>query len=527
MENHEPIETEPTTLPPPADDSVELGPSVELRGDTLADSVVILLTLTVLQRVIGFGRSVLFCRWLPEEELGLWDIAFGFLMLAAPFCMLALPSCLNRYLEYYRRRGHLRTLVVRVAWATVALGAVSAAVIFSANEMFSMLIFGTPEYASMISLLAVVLLITVVTHLVIELLNALRYVRVLSVVHLVNSLAFALFGAILLLGAAATATNVVWAYTASCVLSTAWAVWYLRPTWRSIPRPTAPLARGDFWAKILPYVRWIWLTSLMANLFVIADRYMIIHYSPEGPAAGLRLVGQYHSSRVVPLLLISIALLLGTMITPHLSEDWEQNRRARVRLRLNLFLKLLGLTLAAGAVAVILFEPILFDWIFKGKFNDGRIVLPCTLAYCIWFGMTLAAQNYLLCAERGRWGSLALVVGLVVNIVLNLILLPRYGLLGAVWATTIANLVAMGLMFGFNWALGFRPDAATLLVTLAPGVLCFGAWWGGWALLAVVCLITALAPTTRWILNAEEKQLLGEALGGYAAKFRAVRPRGS
>jgi len=523
MEPHEPLETEESTLPPPADDSLELGPSYEFRADTLADSVVILLTLTVLQRAIGLVRSVLFCRWLPAGELGQWDISFSFLMLAAPLAILSLPSALSRYLDYYRRRGNARAMIVRVSAATMLLGIIAAAVLLVCRESASFFIFGTPAETRMVALLAVVLLVTVATNLMIDLLTALCYVRVLSVVHLVNSLMFAVLGAMLVLGHNKTAVNIVLAYAGACVLSTAGAVWYLRPTWRAMPRGTQPLARGEFWGKILPYCRWVWLTSLMANLFVIADRYMIIHYASGGPQKALELVGQYHSSRVVPLLLISIAMLLGTMITPHLSRDWEAGRRERVCLRLNLFLKLLGVGLAVGAVLVILGEPLLFDWVFKGKFNDGRAVLPYALAYCLWFGLTLAAQNYLLCAEKGRWGSLALLVGLVVNIVLNMFLLPRYGLLGAVWATTVANLLAMLLMFAFNHVLGFRLDWATTLVLLAPGLLCWNGWWGAWALLAVVCALVAMAPTTRWVLNAEEKHLIAAALGGYVDKLRALR----
>jgi len=523
MESFNPLESEPSSLPPPADDSVELGPSPEIRADTLADSVVILLTLTVLQRGIGFVRSVLFCRWLPAEELGQWDITFGFLMLAAPLAILSLPSCLSRYLDYYRQRGIARSLIARVTGATLLLAVVSAIVLFVGREWFSFLIYGTPDETGLVTLLAVVLVITIVTHLIIELLTALCYVRALSAVHLANSLVFAVLGAVLVLGVGRNATNVVLAYAGACVLSTVGAVWYLRPTWRAMPRAAQPLAREEFWGKILPYVRWIWLTSLMANLFVIADRYMIIHFSPQGPEAGIALVGQYHSSRVVPLLLISIAMLLGTMITPHLSRDWESGRRDRARLRLNLFLKLLGLGLAVGAVVVILAEPILFDWVFKGKFNEGRDVLPYTLAYCLWFGMTLAAQNYLLCVEKGRWGSLALLLGLVVNIALNLVLLPRYGLAGAVWATTIANLLALVLMFAFNRILGFRLDPATVIVVLAPGLLCLGVWWSAWALLAVVCAMVALAPRARWVLSPDERQLIGEALGSYADRLRRFR----
>ncbi len=56
-----------------------------LPTDTLVDSVLILLGLSVVQRLVGFVRAVLFCRWLDAEQLGLWDMAFSFLLLAAPW----------------------------------------------------------------------------------------------------------------------------------------------------------------------------------------------------------------------------------------------------------------------------------------------------------------------------------------------------------------------------------------------------------------------------------------------------------
>ena len=64
---------------------------------------------------------MLFCRWLDPEQLGLWDMAFSFLLLAAPLAVLAIPGSFGRYLEYYRRRGQLhvflrRTSLVCGAW---------------------------------------------------------------------------------------------------------------------------------------------------------------------------------------------------------------------------------------------------------------------------------------------------------------------------------------------------------------------------------------------------------------------------
>ena len=63
-----------------------------LAVDTLATSVVLMLAMTVLQRLIGFARGIAFCRLLDPEQLGQWDVAFGFINLAAPLAVLGLPG---------------------------------------------------------------------------------------------------------------------------------------------------------------------------------------------------------------------------------------------------------------------------------------------------------------------------------------------------------------------------------------------------------------------------------------------------
>ena len=69
-----------------------------LKPDTLAASVTILLLANIVQRTIGFGRGILFCRWLSPDELGTWEMAYSFLLLAAPIVVLGLPGCFGRYL---------------------------------------------------------------------------------------------------------------------------------------------------------------------------------------------------------------------------------------------------------------------------------------------------------------------------------------------------------------------------------------------------------------------------------------------
>src|SRR5688572_32076545 len=125
--------------------STESPPSIKrrsLQADTLAASVVILLTVTVVQRTVGFGRGLLFCRWMSPESLGEWELVYSFLMLAAPLAVLGVPGSFGRYAEHYRQRGHLRTFLRRAGGWTLACTVGAVAVIEFLAPQLSRLVFG-------------------------------------------------------------------------------------------------------------------------------------------------------------------------------------------------------------------------------------------------------------------------------------------------------------------------------------------------------------------------------------------------
>ena len=130
------------------DSPIEENVQPRLHGDSLAASVLLVLAMTVIQRLLGFGRGILVCRWLNAEQLGTWDVTFGFLQLAAPLAVLGLPGSFGRYVEYYRQRGHLRTFLTRTAILSAAMALIVSLTIASARESFSWLIFGRTDEAA-------------------------------------------------------------------------------------------------------------------------------------------------------------------------------------------------------------------------------------------------------------------------------------------------------------------------------------------------------------------------------------------
>lgn len=490
----------PTNSPPAS-------PAGLLRGETLAQGLVLVIVLAGGQRMIGFVRGVLFCRWLPAEELGTWDLAFGFLLLAAPLAVLGIPGALGRYVEHYRQRGQLRRFLRGTLGTSLLLAALGVGLILLARRWFGWFIFDDPQRTPLVVLLTACLLTVIANNFLVELFTALRQMRVVSLITLGNSVLFASIG-LALLAWRGEAAMVVVAYMLATLLTSLAAAFFLLRQWKELPGDEVALPTSALWSKLLPFAAWVWVTNLLINLFAVADRYMIVHFSGLDTRQAAAMVGNYHTSRVVPLLLVSLAGMLGGMILPHLSRDWERGRRHAVSRRLNLILKTFALALMAAAVAILAAAPLLFGVVLSGRYAAGLDVLPWTLTYCVWFSLALIVESYLWCAERPRMACLIYFLGLGVNIALNVVLLPLWGLPGAVIATAAGNAVALALAIWLCHRLELERDGAVWLVAVLPLTLLLGVVPAAVSLAVVIWL----AGRGTWFFTPEQKDSFADSV---------------
>jgi O-antigen/teichoic acid export membrane protein len=345
-------------------------------------------------------------------------------------------------------------------------------------------------------------------HFLEALFAALRKFRIVSMMQFCQSMCFAAISLSLLWWWQLSAESIVIGYGAACFIS---AVGALVLTGRSIAEVASPgpaIAHREFWPPLVRFAVWVWFTNLLCNLFAVVDRYMLVHWSGMTPDEALTQVGYYHSSRVVPLLLISLADMLAGIVMPYLSHDWELGQRRLVSNRLNLILKLTAIGMLGASVLILAGAPLLFQFAFEGKYNEGLTVLPWTLTYCVWYAILIVAQNYIWCAEKTKLGSVPLGIGLAMNILLNILLIPVWGLYGAVFATTVSTGIALGLLYWLNAREGMEIHAGLVWLTFAPIALGGGVWLGAGVLVAILIA----APFSRWLFTTEERALLGEYL---------------
>lgn len=485
-----------------------------LRADTLGASVVILLAVTVVQRTIGFGRGVLFCRWLSPESLGEWEMAYSFLMLAAPLAVLGVPGSFGRYAEHYRQRGHLRTFLKRAAAWTGACTVAALALVECFAPSLSQLVFGSGEYRGMVRIIGACLVAVILYHTLTSLLTALRLYRVVSAMNFAQSFLFAGLS-LALMWQRPEMLSVLVGFSAACLLAAVGGFLWTWPALRDIDQPGDDLAHREFWGKLLRFAFFVWATNFLTQLFAMVDRTMLVHYGGFSPEEALDLVGQYHASRIIPLLMVSVAELLTGLVMPHLSHDWEAGRRGEVSARLNLATKLTSMGMLAFGAGVLIGAPLLFNVVLQGRYGRGLEVLPWTIAGCTWYSVYLVAQNYLWCAEKNRWQTAPLILGLATNVLCNLALLPSYGLRGCVISAAAGACVCLITMLVLNRRHGMAVDRGVWILAASPVALGLGVWTA-----VTACLLVAAACVgSEFIITGAEREELKNFAAGLLHKI--------
>lgn len=493
----------------------------KLVADSLSAGFVLLVALTVVQRLVGFSRQLIICRMLTPEELGRWNLAYSMIVLAAPLVVLGIPGTFGRYTEHFRQQGQLHLFLRRITWLSIGLTLLGGVGIIVAAKPVAWLLFRDVAGAPMILTLAFALITVIAFNFLIELLTSLRQVKIVSWMRFACSALFLAISYGLLAFYRLSAVSIVIGYAAACLLtSLAGGISVCRSL--RLTEPDQQTAnQPSIWIKLLPFAGWLWLADLLNNLFAAADRYMIVHFAEGTAAAATATVGQYHSSRLFPEQIVGFATIVAAALLPYLSHDWERGNRESVLQRTNLAFKLFALCMTAAGMLLLLIAPWLFGSVLGGKYAEGLSVTSWSIVTCIWYGLFILSQNYLFCCERAKFASVAVGFGLALNIALNFALLPILGLLGAVLATACGNGLALLLVARFAGGNGMQWNRGTALVAIFPLCLVLS----GPLALVITSGVIVCSGCTSLLFTTDERRIITEQIQTVVSRLRAFVSR--
>jgi len=250
------------------------------------------------------------------------------------------------------------------------------------------------------------------------------------------SLALAL-GMVLVLGRSSFPLAIT-AFACAQVLAALVLAGRARMALRSLPEPTSTPTSG-LWRLTGGLVRFGWLgqmSSIVYLLLLRLDQFLVEGY------LDVAAVGIYAAAAWAAELLWLVPEALNPLVvhTAARAGDHGRDDTSARAVRLGL-----GVTALAALPLALVCEPLL------GLLRDGAYLPAVTPLRVLLPGVVAFAPGVILAGDfigRGRphWNTQASVVTVVVNVGLCLVLIPRHGILGAAWASTVAYALGSAVM---------------------------------------------------------------------------------
>ena len=222
---------------------------------------------------------------------------------------------------------------------------------------------------------------------------------------------------------------------------------WVRPTWQLTPR---------IWMEILRSSVPLGLAGLCSALINRVDFIMLERMTD------LHQLGLYSAAYKVTNLLESFPLMLMGTIYPVMSRWAKEDppRLARLYRRTLLTLSLVAIPLG---ILVTTAAPWIVRLIFGTEFSGTVPALRVLVWSTVSLYLAIAGGNLLISLGRERTNLILNLFGAVLNVALNLWLIPVWGLIGAAWATTCTFVfVLAGVSVASHVALQATLPAPTL-----------------------------------------------------------------
>ncbi|GEM_PF-1752136 len=441
------------------------------QGESFLSSVVLLLSLTVAQKAIGFIRAIVVCRLLPAEEMGLWAMVSSILTTILPLVLLSIPACFGRYFEHYRTRSQLRGFIWQASLICLGLLCLGEFLLITFRHSIATYTLGTPDLAYMIVFCAIAVIPFAGFSFCTEIMTALRYSKLTTVGYFINGMVLSVLAISFLIFIAADAKSMLLAFGLSYLVALAWLGSRLWIRLQQIPPNVEALPVVNTWVGMFPVIIIFWLNDFMGNMFYMSDRFMLVNLVPGDTAHVMNQIGNYESGHIIPTLISAVTLLIGKTLMPYLAKLWEAGNQAAVSQQTNLSIKAVGFCSIIGGLVFLPMSGFLFEKLFHGKYDGGAAILPYIVFFYICSGTSALVMNYFWCVQRASWAVLSLTAGLGINIAVNYALVPSMGITGAAIGTVFGVICQLSAMLILATRFGLKFDLGVLLLGLSSSLL--------------------------------------------------------
>lgn len=402
-------------------------------------------------------------KMLGASGYGIWTQVMVTLLLIESIATLNLPASLARFLAAEKEKGKIKEGFLSAIIAVLCWSLFIALILFLVSKPFASALLHDPGLHYVVYLTALIVPFWAIETVCLGFFRAFRQMKTYSLILILrNVLEVALIAYLVLSGrgvfgaviALLIARVMVDAIMLSIIIRRIGVKW---PNFS----PLRPYL--NFGVPMIPGLLSSWVTSA-------SDRYVI------GIFLGVTSVGIYSAGYSIGSILSFFIAPLAFVLLPTLSRLYDKDRITEVKIHLTYSLKyFLMLAIPSVCGLSVLAKPLIHSLTTLEFVPTGSLVVPFVAASYLLFGIYVVYSQVFTLVKKTRiigilWGGAALL-----NLTLNIIFVPRFGILAAAGTTLVCYILVAGITifisvkhikFSLAWAFILKSIVASAAMSL-------------------------------------------------------------
>ena len=399
-----------------------------------AFDISITFTASVISMFFNFVVIILLGRYLGADNLGLYRMTSTIFAISVLVAGIGIPGAITKYTaEYKEDKTRFSQIISSAVIISMIVGIICTGAMYGSSQELAH-VFHMPELTFLLKVLSPVFPFALTAGVLLGLLNGLRTMKKHGTARIFQSALMISITAPLLylgLGVFGAVCGVVLSSAGYCFLL----AWFCRDHLKMTLNNICATAR-----ELLTFGSQIFGASAVNLINYRADTIFIGYFLTAAA------VGQYAVAVELGQFFWLIPNAVQTITYPATSEYWSKKNYRALHKMVDKSIKYTACILLPIAVGVGIFAESIVSSIFGEGFNSAVLPLRILLVGTALQGATIRAVGSSLTGVGRPDISLKLVtISAVTNIVLNILLIPKFGIAGAAATTTCSLLLTTGL----------------------------------------------------------------------------------
>jgi len=460
----------------------------------------------ILSRAIGFLLLPLYTNYLSAAQYGVVALVFTFVAFANIIFLYGLDSAFLRFYALEESRDGKNKILSTVFFMTAFTSVCFFFVLFFSSTFLSHLLLGCPGMGPLFKMASGILFF--------DALSTFSYLLLRMEERSGRFIAYRFYNILLTLGlnillVVHLGKGVAGVFLSNLIASAFTMAILLPVIWRRLSPTLSTQLIKNILKFGLPFIP----AGLASMTMELIDRYMLRGMK------GLEEVGVYNAGYKLGLVMLLVVMAFKFAWQPFFLSLGRVESRAKKSFAAVLTYFLLTSTFLLLVVSFFVDDLVRLSFfgltVFGPEFWSGTRVVPIILLAYIMMGLYLVFLPGIFLKKKTKFVPLFTGVGAVTNILLNCLLIPRWGMMGAAWATLFGYLaMVLALYMTVQRFYPVRYQLGRLAKVIFVAALLFGAWkWFGQSFSLRVLLLLVGYPLgltlMRFFTRAEWNRLRG------------------